>query len=204
MKNVYYAKYILAKSLKIPSKLRQFYYIWFNKYKFWVNGVRFGERLKVCNNIYLSINPKSSVTIGDNFTFTSGDGFNPISRNIQGCIYAQFPETKITIGSNVGISSASIRAKDSITIGDNVNIGADVIILDTDAHNLDFRVRRCKKGKDEDGFNIDSRTAKSAPIVIEDDVLIGTRCIILKGVTIGARSVIGSGSVVTKDIPPTQ
>lgn len=44
-------------------------------------------------------------------------------------------------------------------------------------------------------------TAKSKPIVIEDDVMIGTRCIILKGVTIGARSVIGSGSVVTKSIP---
>ena len=38
-------------------------------------------------------------------------------------------------------------------------------------------------------------------IEIEDDVLIGTRCIILKGVTIGARSVIGSGSIVTKSIP---
>lgn len=37
--------------------------------------------------------------------------------------------------------------------------------------------------------------------MIEDDVLIGTRCIIFKGVTIGARSVIGSGSVVTKSMP---
>ena len=41
----------------------------------------------------------------------------------------------------------------------------------------------------------------TVPIVIEDDVLIGTRCIILKGVTIGARSIIGSGSVVVKSIP---
>ena len=39
------------------------------------------------------------------------------------------------------------------------------------------------------------------PIVIEDDVMIGTRCIILKGVTIGARSVIAAGSIVTKSIP---
>ena len=38
-------------------------------------------------------------------------------------------------------------------------------------------------------------------IVIEDDVLIGMNSIILKGVHIGARSVIGAGSVVTKDIP---
>lgn len=43
---------------------------------------------------------------------------------------------------------------------------------------------------------------KSAPITIEDDVWIGAHCIILKGVTIGARSIIGAGSVVTKSIPP--
>ena len=48
----------------------------------------------------------------------------------------------------------------------------------------------------------DLSTVKTAPIVIEDDVLIGSRCIILKGVTIGARSVIGAGSIVTKSIPP--
>ena len=39
------------------------------------------------------------------------------------------------------------------------------------------------------------------PVVIEDDVLIGTNCIILKGVTIGARSIIAAGSIVTKSIP---
>ena len=38
-------------------------------------------------------------------------------------------------------------------------------------------------------------------IIIEDDVLIGTNCIVLKGVRIGARSIIGAGSIVTKDIP---
>jgi len=38
-------------------------------------------------------------------------------------------------------------------------------------------------------------------IIIDDDVLVGANTIILKGVHIGARSVIGAGSVVTKDIP---
>ena len=42
---------------------------------------------------------------------------------------------------------------------------------------------------------------KSPPIVIEDDVWVGAHSIILKGVTIGARSIIGAGSVVTKSIP---
>lgn len=41
----------------------------------------------------------------------------------------------------------------------------------------------------------------SAPIVIEDDVWVGAHSFILKGVTIGARSIIGAGSVVTKNIP---
>jgi len=39
-------------------------------------------------------------------------------------------------------------------------------------------------------------------IRIEDDVWIGFNCTILKGVTIGARSVIAAGSTVTKQIPP--
>lgn len=42
---------------------------------------------------------------------------------------------------------------------------------------------------------------KSAPITIEDDVWIGAFTTILKGVHIGARSIIGANSVVTKDIP---
>jgi maltose O-acetyltransferase len=38
--------------------------------------------------------------------------------------------------------------------------------------------------------------------VIEDRVWIGANCVILKGVTVGANSVIAAGSVVTKDVPP--
>ena len=80
-----------------------------------------------------------------------------------------------------------------------MKIGGDCILMDTDAHNLDHRVRG--SGEMIGKFGKDSLTAASAPIVIEDDVLIGTRCIILKGVTIGARSIIDAGSVVTKSIP---
>ena len=41
----------------------------------------------------------------------------------------------------------------------------------------------------------------SKPIVIEDDVFIGANCLILKGVTIGARSIVAAGSVVTRSVP---
>ena len=46
------------------------------------------------------------------------------------------------------------------------------------------------------------RAEDDQPVVIEDDVWVGSRVIILKGVTIGRGSVIAAGSVVTRSIPP--
>lgn len=70
----------------------------------------------------------------------------------------------------------------SITIGDNTFIGFDVEIRDTDHHTL-------------------VGSQKTAPIYIGNHVWIGSKAIILKGVTIGDNAVIAAGSVVTKDVP---
>lgn len=88
------------------------------------------------------------------------------------------------------MSSTRMWVHDSVNIGDNVKIGACVLITGTDAHPLDYLARRT--------FNDGT---KSAPIIIEDDVWVGALSNILKGVTIGARSIIGVGSVVTRSIP---
>ena len=131
---------------------------------------------------------------------SSGDSFNPLCRNIKGCIVAERMNTKIKIGNYVGMSSPCLWAKQEITIGDYVSIGGNCIIMDSDAHNLDWRIRDSLKM-----FNskesLDAHTAKCAPIHIGNHVLIGTRSIILKGVTIGDGSVIAAGSIVTKDVP---
>ena len=74
-----------------------------------------------------------------------------------------------------------------------MKIGSGCVILDTDSHSLDFNNRKIPK--------VDFANNNRKAIVIEDDVLIGTNSIVLKGVTIGARSIIGAGSVVAKDIP---
>ena len=140
---------------------------------------------------------KHKISIGDNFYFTSGDAANPISSNLRGTIFTDCPDARILIGDNVGMSSTRMWIHDSLTIGNNVNIGACVPIIDTDCHEMDYRVRNHSLPPS----GMDGQYVKSAPITIEDHVWIGAHSIILKGVTIGARSVIGAGSVVTKSIP---
>lgn len=184
----------------IKRKIKRIFYFEYYKCLFRLMAIQFGKNLSIYNKIYLNIHPESTIRIGDNFIFTSGEAYNPLCRNICGCIHTAEKGSTIIIGNNVGISSACLWAKEKIVIGNNVKIGGDCILLDTDAHNLNYQIRRSHE-KNSEGITIESATAKSAPIVIEDDVLIGTRCIVLKGVTIGARSIIGSGSVVTKSIP---
>lgn len=185
-------RFELPHLLRIPRRLRMIYYVHWNRIKFHICGIRFGKNMRVINKLYLQIHSTAKVEIGDDFIFTSGSNFNPLCKNIRGSIYV--PEgSKLIIGNQVGISSATLWAMQEIRIGSRVKIGGDCIIMDTDAHSLDYLIRQTPE--------LDSRNAKSSPIIIEDDVLIGTRCIVLKGVTIGARTVIGSGSVVTKSIP---
>ena len=106
---------------------------------------------------------------------------------MQGAVYVE-QGAELTIGNNVCMSSTHIWVYDSVAIGDNVmSLCTDT---DTDAHPMDYKVRRTS-----------NEGTKLAPIVIEDDVWEGAHCIILKGVTIGTRSIIGAGSVVTKSIP---
>ena len=182
----------LNKLYRIPRKIRMYFYIISNRFMFWISNVHYGKNMQVFNKISLLKEASATISIGNNLIFTSGEAFNPLCRNIRGCIYAA-EKAKIQIGDNVEISSACIWANRSITIGNNVKIGGDCILIDTDAHSLNHIMRR--------NIITDTEDAQSRPISIEDDVLIGTRCIILKGVVIGARSIIGAGSVVTSSIP---
>ena len=77
----------------------------------------------------------------------------------------------------------------SITIGRNCLIGANVEILDSDFH----------------GLRVVDRTASkpewAAPVVIEDNVFLGSNVRVMKGVRIGEGAVIANSSVVVSDIP---
>ena len=192
-------KMMYVKALRFCSKICSSLYIGWNKIYFFLNNIKYGKNFRVFNHLYLKIHVGALVQICNNCTIMSGAGLNPLSRNIKTCIYVGKKAT-LKLGNDVGISSSTLWVKESVSIGNSVAIGADCIIMDTDAHNLDWKIR-CSEETNEYGESVDMVTAASAPIVIEDNVLVGARCIILKGVTIGARSIIGSGSIVTKDIP---
>lgn len=160
-------------------------------------GVRYGKNLKMYNKVY--VHGEGELIIGNDFLFISGNGINPIARNIEGEIFVK-RGGMIEIGDRVGISSSTIWAGKRITIGNDVNVGADCIIIDTDAHPHDYLQRR-KDYRKKVGNEEYEKLIPSAAITICDDVWLGARCQVLKGVTIGARSIIAAGSIVTKDIP---
>lgn len=94
----------------------------------------------------------------------------------------------------------------SVTIGDRVLISHDVNIHDGTAHSLDPAERHAHfkklltEGHPDEWQDLPG--VHAAPIVVEDDVWISFGVTILRGVTIGARSVISAGSMVTRDVPP--
>lgn len=181
-------KSLFLKLINLSTTIRIKLYPCVNRLILKVHGVMFGKNVCIPGKVSWSIRG-GRVLIGDNFYFSSGYGVNPIASNLQGAVYVENGAT-LTIGNNVGMSSTRMWIHDSVTIGNHVKIGACVLITDTDAHPMDYVARRTT-----------GEGTKSAPIMIEDDVWVGAHSIVLKGVTVGARSIIGAGSVVTRNIP---
>lgn len=131
-----------------------------------------------------------NISIGDNTTIRSGKyGGNYVGMGKTR--FFVFPEGKIEIGKNVGISNTIFVSKAGIKIEDDVMIGGGCRFYDSDFHSLDYETR----------VHLGDGDIKSAPIHIKRGAFIGAGCMILKGVTIGEGSIIGAGAVVTKSVP---
>jgi acetyltransferase-like isoleucine patch superfamily enzyme len=155
-----------------------------------LNGVTYGSGLKVNGLIKVIVTRRGKVNIGSGLRLNSGDGYNIIGRQ-QKCIF--WVEGELTIGNGVGISSTAIICHHKISIGNNVVIGGNTVIYDTDFHALDARHR--------DDPRLDVLNAKWGQVQIGDSVFIGAHSTILKGTKIGDRAVVGACSVVSKEIP---
>jgi acetyltransferase-like isoleucine patch superfamily enzyme len=160
---------------------------------FYLNGVTVKRGLEVNGFIRVFVTRRGQVSIGDSFRLNSGDRHNVIGRQ-QKCIF--WVEGRLTIGDGVGMSATAIICNHDISIGDNVLIGGNTVIYDTDFHNLDPLARHDK--------DADLKSAPRSPVRIGNNVFIGAHTTILKGVTIGDNAVVGACSVVTKDIPASE
>lgn len=163
-----------------------------------INKVSVGRHPRFCGILHFHIDPKSNLSIGDHVIVQSGAFRNEIGRN--GCsLFTLYEGANVKIGNYVSMSDVCISSRTSVTIGNYVTIGGDVLIIDSNAHSMDWQTRREERNHYKK-LNSEGRIAHR-PIVICDDVFIGARSIITKGVTIGAKSVIAAGSVVVCDVP---
>jgi acetyltransferase-like isoleucine patch superfamily enzyme len=136
----------------------------------------------------VQIHRTASVEIGKSFVACSSPYYNSIGVIQKVTIKALDPKSRLKIGNNVGVSGATISCSLNIQIGNNVLIGSGALISDTDAHSVNPKHRN------------DPSKIQRKPIIIEDDVFIGARSIIVKGVTVGKGAVVGIGSIVTRNV----
>lgn len=154
-----------------------------------VRGVKVGEKVIFNGFPVIYRFRKSRIVFGHNCIFNSAKD-SVIIGPIKPCTFITLnPDSEIILGNNVGISGSLIAAANRIKIGNNVLIGINCYIYDTDFHTTDPQKK------------LNGNTSPSRPIIIGDNVFIGANCVILKGVTIGKNSTIGAGSVVITNIP---
>ncbi len=151
---------------------------------------RFRYRVKVgrrCSVEGPVITEGKNITIGANFRAKGGLHLQTINTGNY--------TPKITIGDDVSLERrvriSSIR---EVRIGNNVQIGPDVLITDHQYGKTDGETLRIPPA--------DRQLTSRGHVVIEADVLIGPNVTILAGVTIGKGAVIGANAVVTRSVPP--
>jgi hypothetical protein len=133
--------------------------------------------------------PGSRIQVGARCQFRSAPWSNLIGL-ARPCYLSTLSERAvITIAEGCGFSGTVIGAAERIEIGRNVFCGGNVTITDTDWHPVNPQAR------------INGDAGLAAPVVIGDRVWLSMNVIVLKGVTIGAETVVAAGSVVSRSLP---
>lgn len=187
---------MLKRTIKFFYLLGQKAY-WFLKHKYeyfynWLclkkNHVSFEQMPYVNGKLY--VRNKGKIIIGRDVVINSCLSSNPIGFDSRTLLIAE-ENGEIIIGNGVKMSNCCIYSHDSIKIEDNVYIGGGAKVYDSDFHSLFSEIRN----RDPHAFVI------SKEVHINRNAFIGAGALILKGITVGAQSVVGAGSVVSKDVP---
>ena len=140
---------------------------------------------------HLEVFPMAKISIGDNVLLNSWNVGYHLSMFHPVKILLHSNTSVLSIGDNTRIHGTCIHVKSKVSIGNNCLIAANTQIFDCNGHPTAMA-------------NPESRleqTDQPKPILIHDNVWIGTGCIILPGSEIGKGSIIGAGSVVNGIIP---
>jgi acetyltransferase-like isoleucine patch superfamily enzyme len=155
-------------------------------------GFSSGRNLKVCGLPLVKIVKGASIRIGDDVVLDSMNRNHHVNMHSPVKLLADKSGAIIEIGSETRVHGSCIHACASVRIGKRCLVASNCQIIDSNGHELSLEEPE-RRVRTED---------RARPVTIEDAVWIGTSSIILPGVTIGYGSIIGAGSVVTRDIPP--
>jgi acetyltransferase-like isoleucine patch superfamily enzyme len=159
---------------------------------FAVNGIPWGSGWRIHGVPIIQKHRHSHMSFGPGLGLRSSVRSNPLGSNHPVVMATWQAGAVLKIGANFAMTGGTICAAEEIIIKNNVTVGANTTIVDTDFHPLDPEQRKLTLS----GGGV-------AAVHIEDDVFVGMNCLVLKGVTVGRGSVIGAGSVVTQDVPPS-
>lgn len=154
-----------------------------------IKGVNVGKGCIINKSPIINREKGSSVILGDNVTLTSNPRHNPLlTRPVT--LKTLTKDAVIELKANSGISGSSIICCTKVTIGEYTIIGPDTLIYDAIGHDYSPEI----------GWS--SRKARTGrPISIGSKCYIGTKVIILNGVSIGDNCVVAAGSVITRNVP---
>ena len=156
-----------------------------------LKGVQFEGRSVFLGRPLVSVSKGSRIVLGDGVRIASSVRANPLACFQPSALRAMAPGAQLILGPNVGISATVLCAGASIEVGEGTIMGSGAMVLDHDFH----------RPLGEWGW-ADEHQTNARPVKIGRGVFVGARAIILKGVTVGDRAVIGAAAVVTCDVPP--
>lgn len=143
----------------------------------------------LCGKPQITKHPNARIIIEKGVTMVSSSYYNEAGISHPTILAAMTPGAIIILREGVGVSGVSIVANEYIEIGAQTMVGANANIYDNDFHALDAEER------------LAGNKGKHSPVIIGEKCWIGANTTILKGVHIGNEAVVGTMSLVNKDIP---